>query len=594
MGVCPACNAHYDPETTFCPKDGTQVVSDGAQEEGPSLVGQVIADRYRLTKKLGEGGMGEVYEAQHIYIEKRVALKLLRPEIMSNQEAVTRFYQEARSASAIGHDNIVEIDDFGKLPDGRVYLSMEYLEGESLNDALQMPMDLGRALDIVIQVGKGLAAAHAKNIVHRDMKPENVFLVHKDGKETAKILDFGIAKVSGTEGNQHLTRTGTIFGTPHYMSPEQALGKALDHRTDIYSVGVIMYEMFTGTVPFKAESFMGILTQHLTTLPKPPHEQAPERVIPLPVEAVILKAMAKEVNDRYQTMSALLADLEKLQAELKAGVPLSPATVASGAPVFAPMPGSGAQGVSAAMTTPRTAQGLAVPMPPVGFPQAPPPAPGMWAPPGQPLGVPATTPVPVQSGPVAMAPPAAPYGGPAHTAMVPPRAQPKKGKGGLVAVIVIVVVLLGGGGAAAAIFWDDLMGTQPPPKGPIAGPVKGPVKGDVPPAKVPQPVKAPAPQWTAVQITSTPMGASITHEGKEIAKTPAKVRVPPDRLITYVLRLDGHKEYPVVLNPGDTASKHAFMVKAGGEAPKPKAGAPKPKPKPATPAAPKDPYERLK
>jgi hypothetical protein len=251
-----------------------------------------------------------------------------------------------------------------------------------------------------------------------------------------------------------------------------------------------------------------------------------------------------------------------------------------------------APGVSAAMTTPRTAQGLAVPMPPGGFPPAP--APGMWGAPGQAMGVPATTPVAVQSGPVAMPPAVAPYGAPSRTALVPPpQAQRKKGKGGLIAVIIILVVVLGGGGAAAAIFWDDITGTQPPVKGPVVGPVKGPVKG-VPPIKVvAPPVKAPAPQWTAVQVTSTPMGASILHEGKEIAKTPAKVRVPPDRLITYVLRHDGHKEQPLVLNPGETANKHLMLVKAGADAPKAKPAPPKPKPKPATPPKPKDPYERL-
>jgi serine/threonine protein kinase len=592
MGVCPACNARYEGEVTFCPKDGTQVISDPDQKEEPSLVGQVIADRYRLTKKLGEGGMGEVYEAQHIYIEKKVALKLLRPEIMSNQEAVTRFYQEARSASAIGHENIVEIDDFGKLPDGRVYLSMEYLEGESLNDALQRPMDLGRALDIVIQVCKGLAAAHVKNIVHRDMKPENVFLTKKDGKEVAKILDFGIAKVSGTEGNQHLTRTGTIFGTPHYMSPEQALGKALDHRTDIYSVGVIMYEMFTGTVPFKAESFMGILTQHLTTQPRAPHEEAPERQIPIPVEAVILKAMAKEVGDRYQSMAELLTDLEKLYQDYQAGVPL-------GADTIAQIPSVGAAAVSgpaasAAMTTPRTAQGPVV-APPGQMP--PPMAPGMpgapWPSPTQ--GMPATTPVPVQAAPVPGVAPALPYGGPSSTAMVPPRAAPKKGKGGLIAILVILVVLLGGGGAAVFVFQDQLFGTQPPPKRPVAGltatgvgspGVRTPVVAPV--------VKAPPPKWTAVQVTSTPMGAAIFHDGKEIAKTPARVRVPPDRLITYVIRYPGYKEETLGLNPGETANKHFMLEKLSSHHEKPKA---KPrsgsKPKPAVPPKPKDPYERL-
>src|SRR5262249_21759746 len=150
--------------------------------------------------------MGEVYEAHHVYIEKRFAIKLLRTEIMSNQEAVTRFYQEARAASAIGHENIVEIDDFGRLPDGRAYLAMEYLDGVSLAEAAKEQLSIPRAIEILRQVAIGLAAAHDKGIIHRDMKPENVFIVHKGGREVAKILDFGIAKVSGHDNtNQNLT-----------------------------------------------------------------------------------------------------------------------------------------------------------------------------------------------------------------------------------------------------------------------------------------------------------------------------------------------------------------------------------------------------
>src|SRR5262245_52604961 len=213
MVVCPACNSRYDEGIQFCPRDGTHVVNDNSGDE----VGKVLADRYKVLRKLGEGGMGEVYEAQHVYIEKRFAIKLLRKEIMTNQEAVTRFYQEARAASAIGHENIVEIDDFGHLPDGRAYLAMEYLERQSLAEAAREPMRLERALEVTCQVCRGLAAAHAKGIIHRDMKPENVFLVREpSGREIAKILDFGIAKVSGADahGNPNLTRTGTVFGTP--------------------------------------------------------------------------------------------------------------------------------------------------------------------------------------------------------------------------------------------------------------------------------------------------------------------------------------------------------------------------------------------
>src|SRR6185369_10283242 len=243
-------------------------------------------------------------------INKRFALKFLRPEIVANPEAVKRFEQEALSASSIGHENIIEIEDFAPLPNGGVYMAMELLEGQSLAERMKDggDVELPEALDVFIQVCQGLSAAHEKNIIHRDMKPENIFLAHKGNRQLVKILDFGIAKVSGAETNS-LTRTGTIFGTPHYMSPEQALGKSLDYRADIYSVGVIMYEVFTGRVPFEAESFMGILTKHITAQPLPPQAAAPDRNIPEEVEEMILRAMAKEPSDRYSSMHELTAAL---------------------------------------------------------------------------------------------------------------------------------------------------------------------------------------------------------------------------------------------------------------------------------------------
>ena len=311
MKACPACNSRYDDNTTYCVKDGSPVVPDVLSAQAP-MIGQLIGDRYKIIKKIGEGGMGEVYVAEHIHIEKRVALKLLRAEVLSNQEAVSRFRIEARSASSIGHDNIIQIDDFGTLPDGRVYMAMEFLQGAPLNDMLaQGALPIPRALDIMIQVGKGLSAAHAKNITHRDMKPENIYVTQKEGRDIPKILDFGIAKVSGGDTAQNLTVAGTIFGTPFYMAPEQAMGGKMDHRVDIYAMGIILYEVFTGTVPFKAETFMGILTQHITQPPVPPSQVAAQngRICPPELEAIIFKAIQKDANQRYQTMAELTATL---------------------------------------------------------------------------------------------------------------------------------------------------------------------------------------------------------------------------------------------------------------------------------------------
>jgi serine/threonine protein kinase len=277
-----------------------------------SMVGEIIDGRYKITKKLGEGGMGEVFAAEHLHIDKRFAIKLLRPEIVSNPEAVSRFRQEARSASSIGHKNIIGIEDFGQLPDGRIYMCMELLNGAPLNDMIKQPMGVDRLLNILIQTGHGLAAAHSKNITHRDMKPENIYVTFgPNNEDIPKLLDFGIAKVAGNDGQNNLTRTGTIFGTPFYMAPEQALGQQVDARADVYAMGVIMYEVFSGTLPFQGESFMGILTQHITTEPEPVAQRAAAagRQLPPGLAEVISHCMQKDPNRRYPTMDAMVQGL---------------------------------------------------------------------------------------------------------------------------------------------------------------------------------------------------------------------------------------------------------------------------------------------
>jgi serine/threonine protein kinase len=289
--------------------DGPPASGSAPPIQSPSLVGQILDGRYRLLGKLGEGGMGEVYAAEHIHIEKRFAIKLLRPEIVSNAEAVTRFRQEARSSSSIGHRNIIAIEDFGQLSDGRIYMCMELLNGAALNEMITQPVGVDRLLNILIQTGHGLAAAHAKGIIHRDMKPENVFVtVGPSGEDIPKLLDFGIAKVSGNDGQNHLTRTGTIFGTPFYMAPEQALGNQVDARTDIYAVGVIMYECFSGSLPFQGDSFMGILTQHITMEPEPVAQRAARvgRQLPPGLADVITRCMQKNPAQRFSTMDELV------------------------------------------------------------------------------------------------------------------------------------------------------------------------------------------------------------------------------------------------------------------------------------------------
>jgi serine/threonine protein kinase len=296
------------------------------------LLGRVLSERYRILKKLGEGGMGVVYLAEHVVIEKKIALKVLFPDLTRRADLVQRFMQEAKSASRIGHENVIDITDFGQSPEGYVFIAMEYLSGQDLGQVLKASgrMPWARAQPIVLQIAKALRAAHERGIIHRDMKPENIFVLPRDdGREFVKVLDFGIAKVMGLEEDvPRLTRTGMIFGTPEYMSPEQAQGQQVDHRVDIYAVGCIMFHMLTGRVPFKADSFMGILSKHMIETPEPPRSLEP--TIDPAVEAVILKAMEKDPGKRFQTMRELVQELVPLGStgELSGAISLSSGTAA--------------------------------------------------------------------------------------------------------------------------------------------------------------------------------------------------------------------------------------------------------------------------
>jgi serine/threonine protein kinase len=285
------------------------------------LIGTILAERYEIVRRIGEGGMGAVYEGKHTVLGRQVAVKVLLEKFLEKTELVARLLQEARLASAIGHENIVDVTDFGTTADGRSYVVMEFLEGESLAQVVirDAPLAVDRCLRIARQVVSALVAAHDKGIVHRDIKPENVFLLRRGEQDFVKVVDFGVSKAVRTRDDGadmlRLTRTGMVLGTPLYMSPEQARGgDDVDVRADVWAVGVMLYECLTGEVPFRANNYLGVISQVLTQEVQPPSKLRPELGIPPAVEAVVMRAMEKDRERRYQQMSDLERDLDRLLA----------------------------------------------------------------------------------------------------------------------------------------------------------------------------------------------------------------------------------------------------------------------------------------
>jgi tRNA A-37 threonylcarbamoyl transferase component Bud32 len=284
------------------------------------LVGTVLHGRYAIERMLGSGGMGLVYLGRHVVLKKPVAVKVLRQGVATDPEMVARFRQEAEAASAIGNPHIIDVTDFGVLDEGSTYFVMEVLDGVVLTNIIlrEGPMAIGRLVHIARQLCNGLAAAHRAGIVHRDMKPDNVYLVTRDGDaDFVKILDFGIAKVGGVTSK--LTRAGDIFGSPDYMSPEQCQGAFIDARSDIYSLGIILYELLLGRRPFDADNFAGLLEAHVFTPPLRP--SLFREGCPTELEAIILRCLEKSPDARYPDCAALLADLESFAAGLPVWIP---------------------------------------------------------------------------------------------------------------------------------------------------------------------------------------------------------------------------------------------------------------------------------
>ena len=334
MKKCPQCGVEYPDTTTLCPADGVAL-----ETTGDSLIGTTLAGKYRIDARLNEGGMGTVYRATHVLMEKTVAIKVLRPSLAADEKIVARFSREARAASRISHPNALTVTDFGEDENGTVFLVMEFLSGKTLKQVIRETgrLPLPRAVEITRQVADALNAAHQQGVVHRDLKSDNIMLLDTMAGDHAKVLDFGIAKINEPEGKRdtELTAPNLVIGTPQYMSPEQcSQDSEIDSRSDIYSLGVILYEMLVGHVPFSADSPTMVMMKHLQ---EPVPSVLDERSdLPAAIGRVIARAMAKLPANRYQTVAELVEDL----------------TIASGMAQFAPVPAQ----PTAPVTTPVVAR----------------------------------------------------------------------------------------------------------------------------------------------------------------------------------------------------------------------------------------------
>jgi len=292
------------------------------KKEGADLCDTVVDSKYRILRRLGGGGMGCVYLAEHMLLQKKVAVKVLLPEWSKKPVIVERFLREARASSRVRHDNVIAVQDHGITPEGLAFMVMEYLEGQELRHLLQQEgvLPWPRVRRILRQIASALSAAHAKYVYHRDLKPANIFMVHKAGEQDfVKIIDFGIAKIADEDETRQLTRSGMILGTADYMSPEQARGRAVTHLSDQYSLGIVAYEMLTGKVPFHDETFMGTLEKHVFGHLVPPRQLRPE--IPETVEFLVCRLLEKEPEKRFYDVDELCRALEMIGDDGEVRVP---------------------------------------------------------------------------------------------------------------------------------------------------------------------------------------------------------------------------------------------------------------------------------
>jgi len=517
MARCLTCETNYPDDVAFCPKDGT------------ALGDRLLENRYRILSKLGQGGMGTVYVAEHVALGKRVAVKILKEEVSRDPAMAKRFEQEAVAASRIGQENIVDVTDFGRTPEGSLYFVMEYLEGRTLADLIQRErvLPVSRACNILAQICEAIEAAHARGIVHRDLKPHNVVLLDRPGRpDFVKVLDFGISKMGWRQ--EPITEQGAILGTPEYMAPEQASGESVDPRTDVYAIGVIAYELLTGTLPFRGDHSVATMLKHINEAVEPPRKRRPDLGIPEELEAAIMRALSKKPDDRQPTVTQL--------------------RLAVARHIAGPIP------LSAAVSTSPTLPGA----PPLEPEQPPTLATPSRASRPQPA---AFTPLP--RNPSAPPPPDEPF---ADTLYRVPRRNPWPlvgALGGLVAIAGVVVLMATRSGPGTTGLETPTTtpttttASNPPPD----KPVENPTTTAAATTTTPPPDKPAPPEKVAVR--STPEGASVFRGTQRLGQTPLDLD-RPSAATDLRFELDGHEPQVRRVTP-EEAQVEVTLVKRHGK-----------------------------
>jgi serine/threonine protein kinase len=477
------------------------------------VVGSTIGN-YQVVSLLGEGGMGKVYLAHHPGIGRRSAIKVLHANLAGDPAAVSRFFTEARASNAIRHPNIVEIFDSGTLDSGAPYIIMEHLEGETLGARMARGLALGPALDFACQAASALAAAHSQQVVHRDLKPENLFITTdpRDSRvpprQLIKVLDFGVAKLQERlEEPAHRTRSGSLVGTPRYMSPEQCLGEGrIDERSDIYSLGVIVYEMVCGRPPFVTEAVGAVINMHINRPPDPPRQVNP--AISAPLEATILRSLAKNPDDRYPKMLDFLYELRAASATL---------------------------GAASDSVPPRTADNTAAPPTPT------------------PLSAMATL-MDVRSPTLPSTPPPATRSSPGAAAPTTPRWRPW-----IFAVIGMVEL------TAAVVLFVLLRPERESPPGSHPNGANAVAPSVRPPAPPPGSTR---PASDSVELLSVPSGAAVSIGGRSLGVTPLHwTPAAPTQVTAFTFDLDGHRREVIYAFPSPGLKLTARLRRLAGKRP---------------------------